>query len=118
MIDDASMQVSPMVEVSNMRNNVMKKGKPQESSSSADILSWMEDGKKTHSEMDENVPEPVELLSSLHQKQDFLEVVQTLSSEVSNCSGEHFQKICDDSMKIDQPGSPLHPEKCVHPVMP
>ncbi len=44
-------------------------------------------------------------------------MVKTLSSEVSNCSGEDFQKIYDDSVEIDQPWLPAHPKKCIYPVM-
>ncbi len=44
-------------------------------------------------------------------------MVKIQSSEVSNCSGEDFQKIYDDSAEIDQSWLPAHPKMCIYPVM-
>ncbi len=77
----------------------------------------MEDGKKEPSGVHEYIRNPDDLLLSVYKKMDFLEVVKTLSSEVSNCSGEVFQVICDNSEEIDQPMSLAHPKMSTQPML-
>ena len=73
-VDVASTQVSSMTQMFNIQDGIVKKSRFQKSSSHPGSLSgpsWMEDGKKEHSQVDECIPNADDLLLSVHKKMDF-----------------------------------------------